>query len=63
MARPDNLARMQPVPAKPCRCGRSVEPVPDPGEPWLGLDCDCCFAAIPGAVRGTGKLLCAACGG
>jgi hypothetical protein len=61
MGGPDNLARIEPATSKPCRCGRSAEPVLDPGEPWPSLDCDCCFAAIPGAVRGTGTLLCAAC--
>jgi hypothetical protein len=59
----ENLARVEPDPMKPCRCGRSVEPIPRRGEPWRSLDCDCCFAAIPGAVRGPDKLLCAACGG
>jgi hypothetical protein len=63
MANRDNLARMEPSPLKPCRCGRSMEAAPGPAEPWPGLDCDCCFAAIPGAVRGTDTLLCAACRG
>lgn len=58
---PDNLARAAPQPRKPCRCGRSVEAAPGRVEPWPGLDCDCCFAPIPGAVRGTETLLCAAC--
>ncbi|HUF93577.1 MAG TPA: hypothetical protein VMR23_14460 [Candidatus Limnocylindria bacterium] len=57
---PDNLARVGPQPLKPCRCGRSVEAAPG-SEPWPGLDCDCCFAPIPGAVRSTDKLLCRAC--
>jgi hypothetical protein len=63
MANHDNLARMDPSPSKPCRCGRSVETVPERSKPRPPLDCDCCFAAIPDLVRGTDKVLCAACRG
>ncbi len=58
---PDSLARVEPQPLKPCRCGRSVEAAPRFAEPWSSLDCDCCFAPISGAVRSTEKLLCRAC--
>lgn len=57
----DNLARTEPQPGKPCRCGRTVEAAPTLAEPWPGLDCDCCFAPIRGVVRGIEKVLCRVC--
>lgn len=57
----DNLARSEPRPGTSCRCGRSIEAAPGLAEPWPGLDCDCCFAPIPGVVRGTEKVLCDTC--
>ena len=57
----DHLARVDPRPLKPCRCGRRFETARGLGEPWPDLDCDCCFAPILGAVRGTERLRCGVC--
>jgi hypothetical protein len=58
---PDRLSRTVPQAGKPCRCGRSVEATPCATDPWPGLDCDCCFAPIPGLVRGTARIVCDIC--